>query len=357
MMRMFLLLGFVVAVLLCSSATVSAGQLQAADKDSRLTRARSAALTELGRTLFFDARFSQDGAVSCASCHQPEKAFTDGRVVAQGVQAKQGTRNTPSLRNATYTPAKFWDGRRADLDSQVLDPFINAQEHGLRDHAELLQKLRASTDYNKLWRRAFDAAINRAELTDLTTALSAYIRGLKQTNTRLDRHLFRRNETALSLNERRGLGLFRGRAQCATCHLIGKTEAPLTDGDYHSLALGFDRLTPQLPRLIKTVTTTPRQDIDRLISADAEVAALGRFVVTLRPADIGKFKTPSLRNVADTAPYMHDGSIATLEEAIEREIYYRGKTLGRPVVLSLAERADLLAFLKALTETPVKQQP
>jgi cytochrome c peroxidase len=343
--------GFVVAVLL-----VNPGHAEAADKHSRATRSQSATLTELGRTLFFDVRFSQDGKVSCASCHQLEKAFTDGRVVAQGVHDKQGTRNTPSLRNATYTQAKFWDGRRADLDSQVLDPFINAQEHGLRDHAELLQKLHESTDYNKLWQRAFGSVVSSAELTDLTQALSAYVRSLKQTNTRLDRYLFRRNGTALNLNERRGLELFRGRAQCTTCHLIGKAEAPLTDGDYHSLALGFERLTPQLPRLIKTVAATPRQDIDRLISADAEVAALGRFVVTLRPADIGKFKTPSLRNVADTAPYMHDGSIATLEEAVEREIYYRGKTLGRPVMLSLAERADLLAFLKALTETPTEQQ-
>ncbi len=141
--------GFVVAVLLpCSIATVNPDHAEAADKHSRATRAQSAALTELGRTLFFDPRFSQDGKVSCVSCHQPEKAFTDGRVVAQGVHDKQGTRNTPSLRNATYTPAKFWDGRRADLDSQVLDPFINAQEHGLRDHAELLQKLRERTDYS-----------------------------------------------------------------------------------------------------------------------------------------------------------------------------------------------------------------
>jgi len=314
-------------------------------------------MTELGRTLFFDARFSQDGKVSCASCHQLEKAFTDGRVVAQGVHDKQGTRNTPSLRNATYTQAKFWDGRRADLDSQVLDPFINAQEHGLRDHEELLQKLHESTHYNKLWHRAFVSVVTRAALTDLAQALSAYIRGLKQTNTRLDRYLFRQDETAFSLNERRGLELFRGRAQCTTCHLIGKSEVPLTDGDYHSFALGFDRLTPHLPRLIKTVTTTPRQEIDRLISSDAEVAALGRFVVTLRPADIGTFKTPSLRTVADTAPYMHDGSIATLEEAVEREIYYRGKTLGRPLVLSLAERADLLTFLKALTAASMEQQP
>ena len=300
MTQAFLLLGFVVAVLL-----VSPGHPQAADKHSRLTRARSAALTELGRKLFFDVRFSQDGTVSCASCHQSEKAFTDGRVVAQGVHGRQGTRNTPSLRNAAYTQAKFWDGRRESLETQVLDPFINPNEHGLRDHAELLRKLEESTDYDELWQNTLGLSIKQVKPTDLAQALSAYIRSLKQTNTRLDRYLFKREETAFSLNERRGLELFRGRAQCTTCHLIGKAEAPLTDGDYHSLALGFDRLVPQLPRLIKTVMTAPRQEIDRLISSDAEVAALGRFVVTLRPADIGKFKTPSLRNVADTPPSTH----------------------------------------------------
>ncbi len=242
----------------------------------------------------------------------------------------------------------------SDVEIVEFFPFVlSSSKHG----RHLLGTFHLGNLYNTLWQRAFGSGVSNAELTDLTKALSAYIHSLKQTNTRLDRYLSKREEATFTLNERRGLELFRGRAQCATCHLIGKTEAPLTDGDYHSLALGFDRLTSQLPRLIKTVTTTPRQEIDRLISADAEVAALGRFVVTLRPADIGKFKTPSLRNVADTAPYMHDGSIATLEEAIEREIYYRGKTQGRPVVLSLAERADLLAFLKALTETPTKPQP
>jgi cytochrome c peroxidase len=107
MTQAFLLLGFAVTILIAST-----GQPQAAEEHSPLARSRSAALTELGRTLFFDARFSQDGTVSCASCHQPEKAFTDGRVVAQGVQGKQGTRNTPSLHNAVHTQAKFWDSRR-----------------------------------------------------------------------------------------------------------------------------------------------------------------------------------------------------------------------------------------------------
>ncbi len=319
-------------------------------------RSQNAALLALGRTLFFDARLSQDGTISCASCHQPEKAFTDGRNVAQGVHGRQGTRNTPSLRNTAYTQAKFWDGRRPSLEAQVLDPFLNPNEHGLRDAAELLNKLGDRADYDSLWQKAFghSRTVSEEKPTEIAQALSVYVRSLQQTDTPLDRHLFKRDATAFNLNERRGLELFRGRARCTICHHIGTTEAPLTDGEYHSLALGFDSLVPKLTQLTKTVTTTPRQELDRLISSDADIAALGRFVVTLRPTDIGKFKTPSLRNVADTAPYMHDGSIASLKEAVEREIYYRGKTLGRPLVLSLAERADLLAFLKALKDAPVQ---
>lgn len=312
-------------------------------------------LGELGRTLFFDARLSQDGTISCASCHQPDKAFADGKTVAEGIHGRKGTRNTPSLRTATYAKAQFWDGRRESLETQVLDPFIHPNEHGLRDHHALLGRLQDSTDYDPLFQSALGISAKRATPADVAKALSAYVQSLKQTGTRLERYLFAQEATALNPAERRGLDLFRGQAQCAHCHIIGEREAPLTDGKYHSLALGLDRLAPRLGPLTQTVAKTPREERDRLVSSDVDVAALGRFVVTLNPPDIGKFKTPSLRNVADTAPYMHDGSIATLEEALERELYYRGKALGHPLVLSIAERADLLAFLKALTDSPTGQ--
>lgn len=346
----FLLLSVSVPFPFCSifASTVNA-QPSATDP-------QNAALIELGRTLFFDVRLSQDGTVSCAFCHQPEKGFTDGKSVAQGIHGRHGTRNTPSLRNVAYTPAKFWDGRRPTLESQVLDPFFNPNEHGLRDQGELLSKLSEGAPYKNLMPKALGIQITHVTPANIAQALSAYLLSLTHTETRLERYLFKRDTTALTLNERRGLDLFRGSAQCTTCHLILDTEVPLTDGEYHSLALGFEQLVPKLVLLTKTVSTTPRQELDRLISSDPDIAALGRFVVTLHPADIGKFKTPSLRNVADTAPYMHDGSVATLEEAVNRELYYRGKAQGRPLTLNLAERADLLAFLKTLTDVPIQRQ-
>jgi cytochrome c peroxidase len=160
------------------------------------------------------------------------------------------------------------------------------------------------------------------------------------------------DKDALSVSEQRGLELFRGRAQCVECHVVTESEASLADGKYHSLGLDLDRIALMLAALTGTVAALSPEEVYRRISSDADRAALGRFAVTRRQADIGKFKTPSLRNVADTALYMHDGSLPTLEAALDRELYYRGKAQGHPVVLSLAERNDLLAFLRALKDTP-----
>jgi cytochrome c peroxidase len=173
---------------------------------------------------------------------------------------------------------------------------------------------------------------------------------LKPNASRFDRYLTGKDKNALSAAEQQGLELFRGKAHCADCHLIDTT-ATLTDGNYHSRAIGLSRLTPRLARIVKSVAMMSRQDRERMISADPDTADLGRFVVTLRPADINQFKTPSLREVAVTAPYMHDGSIATLEQAVNWELYYQSQSGSRPVVLSEAERGNLLAFLRALTSS------
>ncbi len=312
----------------------------------------SSALAELGRTLFFDTHLSADGSVSCATCHQPDRAFTDGKAVAEGIRGKKGTRNTPSLLNATHVEAQSWDGRRPSLEAQVLDPFVNPIEHGLRDQQALLTLLRQSRDYASLCQEALVKSVDDIAVSDVAKALTAYVQMLKPTATRLERYLFSHDAAALDPTEQRGLALFRGRAQCATCHHIGEQAAPLTDGQYHSLAIGLDHLGPRLASLAKRVAETPRAAVNRLVSIDADIAALGRFVVTHAPADIGAFKTPSLHALGATAPYMHDGSIATLDEALDRELYYRGRDLGHPVVVSVTERADLLAFLRGLGEVP-----
>lgn len=303
----------------------------------------------LGQKIFFDTRLSRDGTISCASCHRPEKAFTDGKARGEGIQGKTGTRNTPSLHNAAYTDSKFWDGRRATLTEQVLDPFINPREHGFSDHAELLKRFQATADYDKSFKTAFGRTLAQATTPDLAKALSAYVTSLKPKQTRLGLYLSNQDKTALTSAEKQGLELFRGRARCTECHHLDTNSASLTDGDYHTRSVGLSQIAPRLAKLTKTVATMTREDRERGIGENADIAALGRFVVTLQPTDIGKFKTPSLHEVAVTAPYMHDGSLTTLEAAVDWELYYQSQGTGQPIVLSQLERTNLLSFLRSLT--------
>lgn len=309
-------------------------------------------LIQLGRMLFSDIRLSRDNTISCASCHQPDRAFTDGRARAEGIRGQIGTRNTPSLHNATYTDAKFWDGRRPSLAEQVLDPFTNLREHGLTDHAELLRRFQAAQNYTMPFQAAFERPLAQATVADLAKALGVYVRHLKPQHTNLERFILDRNKAGLNEAEQQGLELFRGRARCAECHQLDAHTAALTDGDYHTRGVGLSQIAPRLARLTKTVSVMTLADRERAIGADLDVAALGRFAVTLRPADLGKFKTPSLYDVAVTSPYMHDGSLDTLEAAVDWELYYQDQGSSQPIVLSQSERANLLAFLRALTTTP-----
>lgn len=304
---------------------------------------------DLGRRLFFDSRLSANGKISCASCHDPDKAFSDGLALARGIKGRTGTRNTPSVLNAGYNVLQFWDGRRASLDEQVLDPLTNPNEHGLSNLDEALQRIRADEPYRVLFAQSYAVGPDQIDSAQVSNALATYIRSLSAGDSRVDRFLYAGDKAALSTIEVRGLELFRGRAQCASCHPIGEGSALFTDGGFHSLAIGFDRISSRLAGLGRRIAATPRARLDQLVLEEPDVAALGRFVVTLDPRDIGKFKSPSLRNVAMTAPYMHDGSIATLEEAVDHEIYYRSQTMGRPLVLTPTERSDLVTFLRALT--------
>lgn len=306
-------------------------------------------LAALGHKLFFDTRLSRDNSVSCGSCHRPDQAFADGKATAEGTGGQTGTRNTPSLLNASYTQDKFWDGRRASLAEQVLDPFTNPREHGLDNQDQLLGRFKAAEGYATTYTAAFNKKLTQATANDLAQALTAYVNFLKPGGSRLDRYLAKQDKAALSAEELHGLELFRGRAQCANCHTLDNANASLTDGSYHNRGVGFRQVTPRLAKLTKTIAAMPSENRTLSIGNQADIAALGRFVATLQPADIGKFKTPSLREVAATAPYMHDGSLATLEQAVDWELYYQGQGSGQPIVLSQTERADLLAFLRALT--------
>ncbi len=308
-------------------------------------------------TLFFDPRLSGDQKVSCASCHQPEKAFQDGRPTAQGAFGQLGTRNTPSLLNVAKQRGLFWDGRRDSLQAQALDPLTNPREHGLKNVDELLAKLEAIPEYRAAFER-LDAAAGRppsraANARAVADALAAFESQLGDGESPFERFRFQGDENALSPQARRGWALFSGLAKCVSCHAVGDEKPPVlfTDQGYHALT-SVKRPGGQILAELVTHFVSQREagaSVDAILLSDEKVSELGRFVVTQSPADIGKFKTPSLRNVALTAPYMHDGSVATLAEAVDIEASYRGAEDGHPLILTHDEKADMVSFLIALT--------
>lgn len=308
------------------------------------------AKNQLGQKLFFDKRLSRDGSVSCASCHQPEKAFSDGLVVAKGISGHLGTRNTPNLLNTAFNQTQFWDGRRPTLESQALDPFVNPQEHGLANHQALIDILRSDPEYLSAFQAIFQVEPNMIEAKHIGQAIASFERTLVSGDSPFDRYFFKGDQSALSRSAENGLQLFQGRARCATCHTIEKTSALFTDNQFHSLNIGIRRIEPRLSEITMRLARLKESgaNLDQALLSDSDIAELGRFAVTFKPSDIGKFRTPSLRNVARTAPYMHDGSVGSLEDAVDLELYYRSAEAGRPLILTPLEKSDLVEFLKSL---------
>lgn len=339
----------VASILTLSGARAAATPLGLPPLDPAGPRSNTTQAASLGKHLFFDKHLSADGTISCATCHDPQKAFTDGLPIAKGLGGRNGTRNTPSLWNVVYATAEFWDGRRPSLEMQAADPLLNPREHGLPNSGTLLRIVRNDADHRREFLTAYRAGPQAITLELIAAALAAFERTLVAGDSPFDRYSYAGERTALSESAIRGLQLFRGRAQCATCHLVGEQSALFTDHLYHSLGVGLKNVEPRLVEATTRVINAPAGTLDQLLADDADIAALGRFVVTLQPRDIGKFKTPSLRNVALTAPYMHDGSSATLAQAVDVEVYYRGLETGTPLILTPQEKLDLLAFLDSLT--------
>lgn len=355
------------AFLLLASVAASAAErapLGLPPVSAPIDNAQSPDKIALGKRIFSDKRFSADGSISCASCHLPDKAFTDGKVVAEGLRKQKSTRNSPTLLNTAYFTSQFWDGRRASLEDQAKDPFVNATEHGLPNHDALLAVVRGDIKYIGQFKRVFGIDANEITIDHVTKAIAAFERTLVAGNSPFDRFLYANERDALSPAAQRGLELFRGRAGCVTCHSIEKNFALFTDNKFHSAGVGFERIQSRLAeittRFMKakgeaTAQLTSSNSVDAAVLSDADISELGRFVVTSDPTDIGKFKTPTLRNVALTAPYMHDGSVTTLREVIDIELYVRGTEANRPVILTPAEKNDLVEFLSALTSLDLKR--
>ena len=310
----------------------------------------------LGKKLFLDKRFSQDGTVSCSTCHAPEKAFTDGLPVAVGIKGLKGTRNSPTVINAAYYTTQFWDGRAASLEEQSKGPFINPVEHGLKDFKPVLETIRKDPEYPALFSKAFGIKPQEITMDHVVKAIASFERTVISGNSPFDRYMYGGQKDAMSEAAVRGLQIYRTKARCQDCHRIEQTSATFTDNKYHNLGVGFSLIGPELFEIVEKVKKAGAsgQKLDDTVLSSRKMSELGRFAVTLDLEDIGRFKTPTLRNVAVTGPYMHDGSMETLEEVIE--LYDQGGEENpmldsgiRPLRLTEQEKADLLEFLKALT--------
>jgi len=274
----------------------------------------------LGKRLYFDKGLSADGSISCASCHVPEKGFADPNRFSAGVRGQKGTRQAPTIVNRVFSRAQFWDGRAASLEEQVITPITNPAEMGHTKMKLVLRRLQADPSYVEAFREAFagEGAITEQHLAQ---AIASFERTILSGNSPYDRYV-NGDKTAMSESAVRGYGLFLGKAKCASCHVSFN----FTDEIYHNLGTG-------------SLGKNPDQ---------------GRFAISKLDGHQGAFKTPTLREVANTAPYMSDGSLQTLEEVIE---YYdkgcRPNQWLSPKIkalnLTAQEKTDLVEFLKALS--------
>jgi cytochrome c peroxidase len=285
-------------------------------------------LVSLGQKLFFDARLSGSGRTACASCHHPDYGYAEPRRVSLSDNGQLGRRNAPSVLDVRYYPALMWDGRFRALEQQAFGPFQSGEMGIGIDHAA--HRLNSDPEYVDL----FQAALGDGPTPDgMARALAAFQRTLVSRDSRVDRFLANNQAGILTPAERHGFEIFTRRAPCSNCHQVfpGRGEggrALWTDFQYHNLGIGF---------------------------RSRGFADTGRYERSPNPALWGAFRTPSLRNSARTPPYMHDGSLATLEEVVE--FYSAGgrpnpnqSPLIRPLNLNGHEKAALVAFLRALAE-------
>jgi cytochrome c peroxidase len=306
----------------------------------------------LGERLFNDRRFSKDGTISCAGCHLPDKTFTDGLPVAKGLKGQLGTRNVPTLINAAFFETLFLDGRANSLEDQALSPLINPIEHGLLNHQAIVDVVQNDMAYPGQFNKVFAIQKNQIKSEFVAKAIASYERTLISGDSAFDRYLFGRDESALSPGAGRGLTIFKNKGNCVTCHEISWNNALFTDNRFYNIGVGFSLLIPVLDKFLEYVNQGG--NLDDFPLTDLQRSELGRLNITKNHADIGKFKTPTLRNVALSAPYMHDGSMKTLEEVIEH--YDKGGDNNKfmdtkifPLHLTRQEKQDLVDFMKALT--------
>lgn len=327
--------------------------------DNPITRDKVA----LGRKLFFDRRLSHNDTFSCAMCHIPEQGFTSNELaMAVGVEGRSVRRNSPTLYNSAYTGLLFHDGREETLEQQAWGPLLARNEMANPSIGHLLNKIRAIDDYRGLFEQAFDG--RGVSMETLGQALASYQRVLVSGDSAFDRWYYGNQSDALSAEAEHGYRLFTGKAGCVVCHTIGEGHALFSDDRLHNTGIGYREsmgIRPQTRavQIAPGITIEVEQSIIDSVS-EPTPADVGRYEVTQNPHDRWKYKTPSLRNIALTAPYMHNGSLSTLDQVIE--FYNSGGVknelldpLIRPLHLTAQEKQALVAFLGSLTGSNVEQ--
>lgn len=312
---------------------------------------------ELGRLLFNDARFSGDGSVSCASCHHSDKAFTDALAVPEGINKLTGPRNAPTVINSAFYKTLFLDGRANSLEDQALGPFTNPVEHGLNDYSKIIKIIQTDSAYLALFKQVFQLQAKDISIDYVAKAIASFERTLVSGNSLFDQYYFGRDHSKLSESAARGLRIFRRKGNCANCHEISWDNALFMDNRFYNIGVGYQKIKGYVDNIINTLKQGEK--IESLGLSAEEYSELGRFNVTHVISDIGKFKTPTLRNISLTAPYMHDGSMTSLEEVVD--YYDKGGDQNRfvdaaifPLHFTEQEKIDLVEFMKALTSSNEK---
>lgn len=318
---------------------------------------------ELGRLLFFDRRLSHNDTFSCAICHIPEQGFTSNEIkTAVGIEGRSVKRNSPTIYNIAYYDILFQDGREDSLEQQAWSPLLAHNEMANPSIGHVINKIRAIKEYQGIFEAAFAGKGPTMETVGM--ALAAYQRALNSGNSRFDQWKYGANKDALSANEIAGFNLFTGKAGCASCHSINENYALFTDNQLHNTGHGYAtsmgvNATKTRVQLAPGVFVDVDNDIINSVRQQPKQNDVGRYEVTQNPYDRWKYRTPSLRNIALTAPYMHDGAFSSLREVVE--FYNKGgvanellSPLIRPLSLNEQEINQLVDFMLALTGSNVK---
>lgn len=318
---------------------------------------------QLGDKLFNDKRFSSTGEVSCATCHDPQKAFTDSPLVtSEGINKLTGTRNAPTVINAAYYHLFFWDGRSADMEDQAQHPIVNPVEMGLANHDPVLKTVRSDPEYVAAFRKVFNKEPAQVTMREVQQAIASFERTIVSGDSPFDQWYFGKQKDAISAQAQRGFDVFLNKGRCVSCHTIEQDQALFTDNRFHNIGVGINRIQAEVPQLVPQFLKAKATgvDVDKAVLTNPKTSELGRFAVTDTLDELGAFKTSTLRNIAVTAPFMHDGSLKTLRDVVDH--YNNGGITKktdkvndflsggiRPLELTDDEISDLVAFLETLT--------